>query len=161
MYTTADNCRLLQYIIKHNRKFGVLLYKQYYTVFAPAGLVVLPVWIVSLCPLDLHMCMIFMLVLYTPTGMSRYIYIHPDTSRYVLLQDRVHQARYTLRYTQVSGTAWIASVPSLRSLYPTPKIKCAKCTKIWHNFEENIEFYCLPIDSSSDSLWDLHMIIRY
>ena len=96
---------------------------------------------------------------------SRYVQIHPDTCRYDQIhsvtaynQDRVSPAGYTLRYTQSSGTAWIASVPSLSSLCPPPKIKCAKYTQIWHNFEENNGFYCLSIDSSSDSLWNLHMI---
>ena len=90
---------------------------------------------------------------YTPLQSSSSFCIHCAYN-----QDRVPQAGYTLRYTQSSGTAWIASVPSLSSLCPPPKIKCAKYTQIWHNFEENNEFYCLPIDSSSDSLWNLHMI---
>ena len=71
-------------------------------------------------------------------GMSRYIQIQPDMSRYI--QIHLDMSRYIqihfataynwIEYTKLdtlsdtlvwSGTAWIASGPSLRSLYPPQK----------------------------------------
>ena len=61
-------------------------------------------------------------------GMSRYIQIQPDMSRYIWIHFAT--AYNWIEYTKLdtlsdtlvwSGTAWIASVPSLRRLYPPQK----------------------------------------
>ena len=95
--------------------------------------------------------------------MSRYVQIHPDTSGQVLLLHTLHTTR--IEYLKLDTPSDTLNCLVLHDCFSsksqqlvlTQKIKCAKYTQIWHNFENN-EFYCLPIDSPSDSLWNHHMI---